>query len=64
MVDTLMGLLVAFSLLGAGYVVGFTRGEEHAAMLSIKAEWERDARAWEERHERRIRELGVEVDDG
>jgi len=63
MADILMGFLVVSLLFGAGYVVGYTRGEEHAMMLSIKAEWERDARAWEERHERRIRELGIEVDD-
>lgn len=62
MADILMSFLVVSLLFGAGYVVGYTRGEEHAVMLSVKAEWERDARAWEERHERRMRELGIGVD--
>lgn len=61
MAEALMGIFVVSLILGTGYALGYMRGEEHAAMLSIKAGWERDARAWEERHERRMRELGVEA---
>jgi hypothetical protein len=62
MAEALMGIFVVSLIFGTGYALGYMRGEEHAAMLSIKAGWERDARAWEERHERRMRELGIEVD--
>jgi hypothetical protein len=62
MAESLMGIFVVALILGTGYALGYMRGEEHATMLSIKAGWERDAKAWEERHARRMRELGVEVD--
>ena len=62
MADALLGILAFFLIFGTGYALGYMRGEEHAAMLSIKAGWERDARAWEERHERRMRDLGVETE--
>jgi hypothetical protein len=62
MAESLMGIFVVALILGTGYALGYMRGEEHATMLSIKAGWERDAKAWEARHARRMRELGVEVD--
>lgn len=60
MAESLMGIFVVALILGTGYALGYMRGEERATMLSIKAGWERDARAWEERHARRMRELGVD----
>lgn len=63
MAEALMGIFVVPLILGIGYALGYMRGEAHATMLSIKAGWERDARAWEERHARRMRDLGVEVDE-
>lgn len=59
MTDAFLGILMVSLILGTGYALGYMRGEEHATMLSIKAGWERDVRAWEERHERRMRELDM-----
>ena len=59
MADALLGIFAVSLILGTGYMLGYVRGEEHVTMLSIKAGWERDARAWEERHERLMRELDM-----
>ena len=53
------GLAVAFIV---GLMVGYSYGEEHAVTVALKAQWEREAKEWDERHGRLVHELGVEVD--
>lgn len=60
MADAFRVILAVSLIFWIGYALGYMRGEAHVTMLSIKAGWERDARAWEERHERRMRELDME----
>lgn len=50
-----LGLLLAFAL---GCAVGYTSGEEHGIIMSMKASCERDAREWDKRSER----LGIKDD--
>lgn len=50
---------ILISIGGAvGYVVGYSRGEEHGILMALKARCERDAKAWDER----ARKLGIERD--
>lgn len=47
---------ILISIVGAvGFVVGYSRGEEHGIVMALKARCERDAKAWDDR----ALELGV-----
>ena len=60
--DAILSFLVlAFSFI-VGMMVGYSRGEDHATTVALKAEWEREAKEWDKRLERLKRELGVEVE--
>lgn len=51
---------ILISLAGAvGFVVGYSRGEDHGIVMALKARCERDAKAWDDRR----RELGIEVNE-
>ena len=41
-----------------GFCVGYSYGEQHATIVALKAQWERDAKEWDER----IRELEMSDD--
>ncbi len=60
---TIVSFLALVLSFVVGLMVGYTCGEDHATTVAIKAKWEREAREWDERHERLMQKLNVEVDE-
>lgn len=51
-VITLIFCLLCFA---TGYTVGYTYGEDHATSVALRAQWEREAKEWDKRHEDSLR---------
>ena len=56
--DTIVFLAIVMS-----FIVGYLFGGDHVTAVATRAKWEREAKEWDERHERLMRELGIEVDE-
>ena len=55
--DTIVGFLALVMSFIVGLMVGYSCGEDHATTVALKAKWEREAKEWDERHERLMRKL-------
>lgn len=63
MYDMIVKFLALATPFIVGLMVGYTCGEDHATTVTLKAEWEREAKEWDKRHERLMRELEAEVNE-
>ena len=57
MTNMLGGILVLVPAFVVVYMLGYWRGEEHGYFTATKARWEREARDWDERHERIVHDF-------
>lgn len=53
--DYLIGFMLCVLFYVVGYFVGYTHGEDHATTVALHAQWEREAKEWDKRHEDRLR---------
>lgn len=60
MYDTIVSFLVFATPFIVGLIVGYSYGEDHATTIALKAKWEQEAKEWDKRHERLMRELEEE----
>lgn len=57
MYDMMVSLLILVTPFVVGLMVGYALGEDHGIIVSMKAEFERDAKEWDKRCEHLIHEL-------
>lgn len=61
MYDMIVKFLALATPFIVGLMVGYSYGENHATTIALKAKWEQEAKEWDERHERLMRELEAEL---